>query len=119
MTDENFKAFLNTMMDGFSETIKAVSKTSSDHDLLIRMDTRLQQALDENTRNHKEFLQLKTESVKVRDDVNKAIEHVALCKQECHGDLIKRHDGFIKGAVKALWILFGMSTASLVKAFWR
>ena len=119
MTDDEFKAFLNTMMNGFQETVKAVSRNSSDHDLLIRMDTRLEQALAENARNHKEFLQCKASSVAVRDDVNKAIEHVTLCKQECHGDMIKKHDGFIKGTVKALWVIFGIAFTALVKAFWK
>ena len=102
MTDDQFKAFLNTFMDGFNRTIEAIGKGGQDHDLLIRMDTKLEMALATMEKNQKEFLDHKAESVPVRDDIKWAKSELQVCKGECRSDMLKSHDGWIRGAT---WFL--------------
>ena len=118
MTDEQSRALLNTIMSGFTELIKTISTNSSDHDTSIRMETKLDLVIEEIKRNHKEFIAHKIESVPVRDDVRELKAAMNVCAAEKRGQMLSRHDNWIKSMSKAMWIIAAAAVAALSRTIW-
>jgi len=115
VTDEQFKAFLNTVMNGFNETIQAVSKNSADHDLLIRMDEKLDMHMKSIKSNRVLVTQHIAESIPVRDAINTANTHILKCQNEKRGDNLKECVSFMGGARKALWVVYVSIIGIIIK----
>ena len=117
MTDEQVKALCNVILDGFNRTIESVCKHGNDHDLLIRIDAKLDYYAEQMAANQKEFLEHKTESVSVRDAVKSCSAHQKGCETEGHAIKIQAHENFICATKWALGVIYIAIVGLIVRSF--
>lgn len=106
MDEHQLKAILKVMNEGYKETISVISRNSADHDLLIRIDTRLDQMQREADISRKILEKHISESVPFRDSQNICAAHIENCNAEKHHDKIKYHDRVIGIFLKFGWAVF-------------